>query len=218
MEEEVLMLQAELIIQRILNNPITSNCFVIHDANKNECVVIDPGTYDNSELRKYLLQNKLSPSIIILTHEHFDHIWGVQELSFTYNFQLICNQVCAGAILNPKKNLSLFYNNVGFSIDIQVSTIESLNYKLDWFGHKFYFINTPGHSEGSIVIQLSNFLFCGDLMIQNEMTVTKLPGGSKSRLNNSLTMLKLLLSSDTILHSGHGDNFVFKNYFLYNKF
>jgi hydroxyacylglutathione hydrolase len=217
MEEEPLISQVDMHIERIPNTPITSNCFVLHEQYSNECLIIDPGSEDCSRLITYLNQNELLPTTVFLTHEHFDHIWGVVGLSENYKFELICNQVCANAILNPKKNLSLFHDQVGFAIKNDVTTVEMLKHEFNWNGKKLKLIQTPGHSAGSISIQLDKMLFCGDLLIQDEKTVTKLPGGSFTKLKESFRMLKAEFSPETLIHSGHGENFPFKNYYIYNE-
>ncbi len=216
MVEEPLIFRVDLHIQRILNTPVTSNCFVLHERDSAECLIIDPGSDDNSALMAYLTQHNLLPTTVVLTHEHFDHIWGVVGLADHFTFELICNQVCANAIVNPKKNLSLFHDKVGFSVLNEVTTVEKLNYQFSWNGKQFKFIQTPGHSEGSISIQLDEMLFCGDLLIQDEKTVTKLPNGSVTKLRETFIKLKTECSPETLIHSGHGDSFPFKTYFIYD--
>jgi hydroxyacylglutathione hydrolase len=92
-----------MVIKKIKNDPISSNCYVIHNKVNQECLIIDPGTENNYTLNKYLNYKKIFPKYVILTHEHFDHIWGVIDLQKKYNFILICNKVCSNAISDPKK-------------------------------------------------------------------------------------------------------------------
>ena len=217
MVEEPSISQVDLHIERIPNTPVTSNCFVLHEVHGNDCLLIDPGSDDNATLLDYLQKNQLCPSTVILTHEHFDHIWGVMGLSGTFQFRLVCNEVCATAIQNPKKNLSLFHDQVGFSILNEVTTAESLQHKLNWNGKILKLIQSPGHSEGSISIQLDDMLFGGDLMIQDEKTVTKLPGGSVTKLKETFSKLKADFSPETLIHSGHGESFSFGSYFIYHE-
>ncbi len=216
MAEGPLIFRADLQIQKIPNTPFTSNCFVLHTHGSKECLIIDPGSKDITILSTYLTQHDLMPTTVILTHEHFDHVWGVVGLSVLYTIDLICSQVCANAILNPKKNLSLFYDKVGFAILSELTTAEQLDHEFNWNGKQFRLIQTPGHSAGSISIQLDEMLFCGDLLIQGEKTVTKLPGGSLTKLKESISKLKAEFSPETLIHSGHGESFLFKDYFIYH--
>lgn len=207
-----------MVVKKIFNSPISSNCYVIHTNNNHNCIIIDPGSKDNNLLIEYLKANNIFPNLVILTHEHFDHIWGIVELQNKYCFNLVCNQVCANAISDPKKNLSIFQDQIGFAINHDVETVESLDFETNWFTTKLEFINTPGHSEGSICVKISENVFCGDLMIQNEKTITKLPGGSKDKLKNSIGNLKKVISPNSLIYSGHGDTFKFIDYFLYTMF
>lgn len=217
MVAEQLISLVNMIIQKIINTPISSNCFILHEFHSKVCLLIDPGSNDNTELMTYLNKYELIPSAVILTHEHFDHIWGVVGLSNEFKFDLICNQNCANAIPYPKKNLSLFYNHIGFSITSPIITVEELNYEFNWHGKLLRFIQTPGHSEGSISIQLDKILFCGDLLIQGEKTVTKLPGGSLAKLKETFSLLKSEFSPETFIHSGHGESFPLAKYYKYNQ-
>ena len=217
MEEEQLIFQDNFIIKKIINSPVNSNCYVLSKIGIKECLIIDPGSIDNNTLNKYLQSNKLLPSSIILTHEHFDHIWGVNDLLNKYSLRLISNTFCKLAISNPKKNLSLFFDQVGFSITNKVECIETMNYELIWNEVKLKFIQTPGHSNGSISVLVDNYLFCGDLLIQGEKTVTKLPGGSSIILKHTLSKLKNEISPNVLIYSGHGKNFKFCDYFMYSK-
>ena len=73
-------------VKRIKNNPIDSNCYVIYDkALGDDCIIVDPGSEDNSNLYDLLNSENLYPQYIILTHEHFDHCWGVDLLVEKYH-------------------------------------------------------------------------------------------------------------------------------------
>ena len=68
-------------IIRIINRPIDSNCYIIFDESiNNECVIIDPGSEKIDNLINLINELSLNPRFIILTHEHYDHCWGVNDL------------------------------------------------------------------------------------------------------------------------------------------
>ena len=62
------------------NQPIDSNCYVIYEEYHKSCIIIDPGTYGSKEVIKFIDSKNLIAEYVILTHEHFDHIWGVNAL------------------------------------------------------------------------------------------------------------------------------------------
>lgn len=201
----------ELLIKIIKNRPIDSNCFILYNNLDLSCIIVDPGTEDCKELLLFLEQNKLLPKYIILTHEHFDHIYGVNRLLELFDSVLVCTEKCFEVIADKKKNLSIFFNQIGFEVkpkNIQLVSNEIL--LINKF--KIQFKETPGHSLGSISFWLNDSLFAGDVLIKNTKTVTKLPGGSKKQLSETIYGLnKLFSNKNMIVYPGHGEIFLFKD-------
>lgn len=199
-----------ILIERIPNKPVDSNSFVVYSDNNVSCIIIDPGTKDCNNLIEFINKEKLIPEYVILTHEHFDHIWGVDKLKDIYGVQLICSSDCASGIVNKKRNMSVFYNQVGFETYPPDILLEDIKYKLTWNNINFEFISTPGHTDASICLLIGDNLFTGDTIIKNTKTVIKLPGGNKVKLQESLLLLKTRFSNKVIMiHSGHGKSFRF---------
>jgi hydroxyacylglutathione hydrolase len=201
----------ELNIKRIVNNPINSNCFVIYKTGFSSCIIVDPGSKDNATLINFMKNENLVPDFIILTHEHCDHIWGVNELKSCYeDLQIISSQLCSDRIVDRKKNMSVFHDQVGFECnpcDVSVESIENL---LLWKNIRIDFIYTPGHTDSSISILIGNVLFIGDTIIKDCKTVTKLPSGNKTSLLQTLDALRHSFFGQQIyVYSGHGESFWF---------
>lgn len=206
-----------LIVHRIVNQPITSNCYVVYDkADGNECFIVDPGSKNEKELLDYLGQEKLEPKFIILTHEHFDHCWGVNLLIELYHVPVVCSELCADAIHYDKRNCSLFYDNKeAFTINTEAISIESIGNKLPFAGRTIRFLMTPGHTDASICFLIGKFLFTGDTLIKDERTVTKLPTGAVSKLRETVRMLEGLKGEDYTVCPGHGELFGLDGYSLF---
>lgn len=187
-------------IERIINQPITSNCFIISHEKKNSCVVIDPGSEDISVIENFIGVKNVD--YIFLTHEHYDHIWGADKIRKKYDAKLCCSLETAGFITSKKKNLSVFYNQVGFELEVADIILEDSTI-IDWHDTPIEIIHTPGHSEGSICIKIGNNLFTGDTIIKEIKTVTKLPGGSKEKLQNSIVKLEKIGLNSFNLYCGH---------------
>lgn len=205
----------KLSVHTIINNPIPSNCYVVYDRNfgKN-CVIIDPGSEDISEIIEFCTRSELNPEYVILTHEHFDHIWGVDQLRNCYSeLKVICNLACSEAIGHRKKNLSVFFNQKGFELLAADIILSNKTSSLICCDHDFLFIITEGHSEGSLCLYTENILFSGDTLIFETKTVTKIKGGNKIKLHESLDYLQLLFKqSNPIVYPGHGEKFAFNDY------
>jgi hydroxyacylglutathione hydrolase len=205
-----------MFIHKIKNSPITSNCYIIYGNNK--CIIVDPGSSSNIEIYDFLNLNNLFPEYIFLTHEHFDHIWGLNDLKSTYlNLKVISSIECSNAIICSKKNMSAFYQNINFTC-LKSNIIFEDSLDLDWNGTHFHFFVTEGHSLGSVCILFNNNLITGDTIILNEKTVTKLPNGSECKLKLSFLKISEKISFPINIFAGHGENFTInsKTEFLNN--
>lgn len=78
-----------LTVLKIENYPVASNCYVLYDKSQgNTCILVDPGSENCDSLERTLEEHELLPEYIILTHEHFDHIWGCNYLTNKYKCKL----------------------------------------------------------------------------------------------------------------------------------
>lgn len=205
-----------LTIHQIINKPVPSNCFVLYDkAVGCECIVVDPGSKHNEELFAFLDEEGLVPQYIVLTHEHFDHCWGVNELVAKYEIPIVCSVLCAECIQYEKRNCSVFYdNNERFVITSKTISIESIDEVLPFDGTELRFFQTPGHTNASVCFTVNKYLFTGDTLIEDLRTVTKLPTGSVNKLKESIDTLARLKGQGFIVYTGHGDSFKLDNYSL----
>lgn len=205
-------------IDRLINHPISSNCFIIWEENDtcgNECILIDPGSKQPDVLMEFLTKQNLIPHYIFITHEHFDHIWGVNYLRERYPDVLLVSHECASQnIGNSKKNLSLFYDGVGFEMkkaDILVTDFKSIL----WKQYPIELLATPGHSQGGMCIRIGENLFVGDLILKDLAPVVKLPGADIHQLKQSLDLIKLKYKEENlILKCGHGEDMTIKDLIL----
>lgn len=198
---------SNLLVRRILNYPVESNCFVVYKEGYSRCIIVDPACKEGTYLDTWLSKNKLLPEFIILTHEHFDHIRSVELLRRKYPCKVVSSFVCSLNITNSKSNLSLFQDQVGFCCEPSDIVIHHNRYCLEWHNTTVKFYLTPGHSEGGMCFSIGNNLFTGDTLLQKHKTIVKLPGGSKLKLRKSLELLTSLLNEDMIVFPGHGEAF-----------
>jgi hydroxyacylglutathione hydrolase len=192
-----------LVIEKIENHPVNSNCYLIRKKGANNCIIVDPSfkNYSLLEIRNIKLD------YIILTHEHFDHIGSVQYLRRKYDCKVVSSVNCSANITNAKKNLSLFYDKVGFCCDPAEILIHTSHSSISWDGFDLIFILTPGHSEGGLCFSVENHLFTGDTIMNGYEPVVKLPGGNKAKLEESINTIVNTFSFDMFLYPGHGDQF-----------
>ena len=197
-------------VRRFINSPVSSNSYLVSNEGFKECVIVDPGSKDVTELISFLDENELRLIGIILTHEHFDHVWGANVLRGRYNAQIACSKRCLQKISIPQNYFNLLYYNDSSSFQIDsVDIITDYTSHVNWVGLNFNFINTPGHSSSSICISVNNALFTGDTVMKGfQPILKKRHEASIEELRNSVNLIFCLFPLDTTVYPGHGDSFL----------
>ena len=168
-------------------DPLTeSNCYIVPEGNR--CVVIDPG--ESEGLFRILEKNRLEPELILLTHEHCDHMAGLEALRQKYpQARFAATALCDAGIRNTRLNMSrimevylYFRGKPGVHYDPFVcraaDEIIADDAELTWRGHTLRFVPLPGHTPGSAGIFLDEkIFFCGDYLIPEEEPIVRFPGG-----------------------------------------
>lgn len=205
-----------LTVHQLINIPVTSNCFVVYDKTfGDECIVVDPGSESDDVLLDYFMQNELKPRYIILTHEHFDHCWGVNELREHYpTAELVCSMICSEAIQDKKKNYSVFHQQPGFDLEPADIILDDVNWSFSWNDYELRFLPAQGHSASGILLFIDKYIFTGDTLIKDIKTVTKLKTGSKEKLLESVIILENEKGNNLIVCPGHGVMFELDGYDL----
>ena len=197
-------------IHRIINYPVPSNCYVISHSSLKSCIVIDPGTENNVALLEYLDVNQLNIKEVILTHEHYDHIAGVNDLSIKKSFNLICSKSAAWGIGNSKANFSYYVDGYEtYEIKREVSIIGDRE-TISFGDCEIIIYETPGHSPGSICFNIDQNLFTGDTLLNGTKVPLNLPGSNKANYRTSIEKLKKTFRSEIMIYPGHGEPYFCK--------
>lgn len=168
-------------------------------------VLIDPG--DEFEVLKKEFQLELPTiQLIILTHGHFDHLGACAEFQNEFGLPVWIHS--KDRRIASQANL---YRRLAGDTSIKATPvfnqfIDDLNaYNLGSEIIKFH--HTPGHSKGSICLEIGNNLFCGDILLDSVIGRTDLPGGSKVEIIKSIEYIFNHFQGYH-LHPGHGNSFV----------
>lgn len=200
-------------VVRFVNSRFNSNTFILSHPRYNDIWVVDPG--DTEPVFEWMLANrKASITGILLTHAHFDHLYGVNEIVAHYPSckVYIANEYGLDALHDPKVNGSK-YTEEGPIVIVDDAKIEFFVDTMPlWDGIDLRTFNTPGHSDDSQCLILQGMLFTGDTLIKDVRTVTKLKGGSVEKLNESMTAIAKLKGGGLMVKPGHGEDFLLDNY------
>ena len=208
-------------IQVFTFNQFFENTIIVFDKTK-ECVIIDPGCYTISEkdtLQKYISTNNLIPVKLINTHCHIDHILGNNFIAKTYDLELEMNANDMELIKSSNEIAQLY----GFT-DYEMSPLPKkfLNEgdTLEFGNSQFKVLFTPGHAPGHISLysEKDGLLISGDVLFNNSIGRTDLPGGNYALLIESIKNKILTLNDNTIVYCGHGPSTTIGNERLNNPF
>lgn len=192
---------------------MTSNCYIVWDDVTMGAIVIDPASEHSLREIEYLTRKGLHLDYILLTHEHTDHTWGVNALLDKYDTKVICSEMCKELLSKASDAYFKLYfdrDNYSYKVKRVDNTIEELKFNLKWNDHVVNFINTPGHSEGSICFDIDGMLFTGDTIMQYKSFISK-KGGNKDVYINSINNILSKYSLETIVFPGHGNRFQLEN-------
>jgi len=181
---------------------VSTNCFVVSNVTTKQAFVIDPGD-DEDMIIKYLDEEKLSVEGVLLTHGHFDHIYGAESISKKYGVPLYAHETEAALLKDPTKNASQM---VGRVISLSGVTTIKDDEILNIGGFELKVIHTPGHTAGSVCFYCdkTNVLFSGDTLFQESVGRTDFPTGSGSQIIRSIREKLAVLPDDTTVFPGHG--------------
>lgn len=188
---------------------MTSNCYLVIDEESKHCICIDPGSEQSECEISFIDGHNLELDYIILTHEHTDHTWGVNALLRHYPpAKVICSEPCKNALPNEAKAyFQLYYDDPTYSynVDRVDYTTQDLNWHQNWRGREIAFIPTPGHSPGSICIEIEGIIYGGDTVMPFKPFIKKRNGGSIKDYRSSLLFLKENYGTDAMIYPGHGE-------------
>ena len=213
----------DIVVYSSVYKYIDSNMFII--INQNKALVIDPHKNDNA----LNILNGVEEVVILLTHEHADHISGVWWYLENFDCRLICSEKCASKIAdshfvkplllsfvieeNDRKNgtdvLSEFKKDyVVRTYHADTTYIDSFVYS--WQGRNIEFKAAQGHSVGSSFITIDkNYAFTGDSLLKEYPIIVSFPQGNKKAfLEQTIPYIEKEWSPDTIVFPGHGKPFL----------
>ncbi|MCR5474398.1 MAG: MBL fold metallo-hydrolase [Lachnospiraceae bacterium] len=191
----------KLKVGRMVLGMVETNCYFVYDDDTKETVVIDPG---KNGLYDKLTENGLKVGAILLTHGHFDHIMGCNELMERSGAKLYAlapeEELCGNAFLNASEQIRRPYTT---KPDVLLTGGEEFTAA----GIEFKVYATPGHTIGSccFYIESEKWLFSGDTLFCGSIGRSDLPTGSGEQIMDSVRMLIDTFDEDVKVYPGHGD-------------
>ena len=186
-------------VDHIVNSIFNSITWILSDSDSDYVWLVDCG--DVVPVLELIGEREVVG--VLLTHAHFDHIYGLPELLKQFpNCKIYTNESGRETLANAKKNMS-FYHEMPLTVEESCSKICEEGDIIDLFPNiKANVYATPGHHPSCLTFMVRDYLFTGDAYIPGVKVVTNLPRGNKQQAKDSIIKINGLSVNKTIM-SGH---------------
>ena len=207
---------SEVKIGRMVLSMCATNCYFLYKEGKKECIVIDPADRGDY-IYQVLTEKGFEVTDILLTHGHFDHIWGCSKLRALTSAPVYALEEEKELLESASLNCS---EMAGRGCTVKANKFLKDLDVLELNGIRIQVIATPGHTKGSCCFYLpdENMLLSGDTLFEESIGRTDLPTGSMSTLIHSIEEKLSPLPDETAVYSGHGDQTTIGHERNYNPF
>lgn len=190
--------------------PYQTNCFVVTPgapAPGSSCWVVDCGI-DPDEMIDWIIERRLVPKAILLTHTHLDHIAGVDRLLArlkTPNLSISVHENEAGYCSDPMINLSALIGMPTTCREPDRLLKDGEVLHLEGMAGDWRVLHTPGHSPGGVcfIHDASSQAIVGDAIFAGSIGRHDFPTSDVRDLRRSIQRI-MELPDDMTIHPGHG--------------
>lgn len=201
-----------------------SNTYIVAD--RGHAIVVDVCSKD---VVRELESRKLIPDFVLLTHEHVDHLWGLNSLREQFpDVKVVAQEECSRAIQSSKTNKATqYYIYAALRFGESYKNEESKNrkyccgpanfafsgsYEFEWHHHSCKLIHSPGHSPGSSIILVDDTkAFTGDTVL-NEETFLRFDDGDEECFRLHTLPILQSVGEDVLILPGHGKSFMMRDW------
>ena len=166
--------------------PMENFVYLIEDHATKRSAVVDPA-WEVPKVIALAKEKGLIITDILLTHSHFDHINGIEDVLKTFDAQV-----------HLLKSEAKFWGHYQ-----DASTAHHGEDVIDLGETEIKILHTPGHTPGSACYHLGDDLITGDTLFVFGCGRCDLAGGDPNQMFDTLRKLGTELPPHTCIHPGH---------------
>jgi hydroxyacylglutathione hydrolase len=186
--------------------PVQENSFLIRRDGGDRALLVDPGE-EAPKLLGAIEALGVQLDAILLTHTHFDHVGAVAPVAKATGAPVYCPELEVPVL----QDIMAYVPWPGFGPFESWDPEETVagGERLDLAGFDIEVLFTPGHSPGHVTYAITGSdgeptgLFSGDVLFQQSVGRTDLPGGDHATLLQSIGTLLERFDDDAVVHPGH---------------
>ena len=195
-------------------NALQTNTYFIVNEETGETIVVDPA-WDTPKLTDFLKENNLKGVAVLLTHGHFDHIYGVRILKEA-GLRIIAPEKEKELLGSEVLNLSKKFNRIVTAVPDETVKHGDV---LELAGYKARVLETPGHTSGSVCYCFDEqmVIFTGDTLFSGTIGRTDVPTGDSDTEIRSVKEVLFKLPDKMICYPGHGSTTTIGREKMFNR-
>jgi glyoxylase-like metal-dependent hydrolase (beta-lactamase superfamily II) len=179
-------MDASIFLKQVELGPMANYVYFVGDPQSREVAVVDPA-WEVDRIVELAQEHDLTITKILITHSHFDHINGVEDLLDRTKAKVYINKAEAEFMRAVWPEMV----KVDSGDTTQVGDVD------------ITFLHTPGHTPGSQCFLVRNHLISGDTLFIGACGRCDLPGSNPEDMYYSLTQKLAKLDDRTIVFPGH---------------
>lgn len=189
-----------MIVETLVVGPLATNCYIVGSQSGREGMIIDPGGEAKRILKK-ASDLKLDIKLIVLTHEHMDHVDALREVKEATGADIAAHADDARTLGDGSLSVLLGISPPALPPPDRLLKDGD---KIDIDDLHFIVRHTPGHTPGGICLLGEGVVFSGDTLFNYSIGRADLPGGNYNQLIDSINSKLMVLADETIVYPGHG--------------
>ena len=188
-----------MIIKTFIEPPIENNNYLIIDEESREAALIDCSNLDENILIELKRQNA-TLKYVLLTHGHFDHIGGLNDLPSGVEVLMHAGD------MEWINEVNTYLPMIGMpTMEIPKIDRHIVDGEIIKLGNtEIKVIHTPGHTQGGVCFYTEGSLFSGDTIFRESVGRCDLPGGDFNQIVDSIEQKIFELPEETVIYPGHG--------------
>ncbi|MBN1191019.1 MAG: MBL fold metallo-hydrolase [Dehalococcoidales bacterium] len=190
-----------IFITRLVVGALSANCYIVGSKKTGKGLVIDPGG-NEKEIIRVINESYLEIQTIVLTHGHADHLAALYDIQRHTGAEVAIHRADGQSIRGHGEYSMMF--GISFRTPASPPRLLDEGEIIQTGDMRLKVIHTPGHTPGSICLQMDNRVFTGDTLMHRGIGTTLMPGSSRRQLIDSIHRRLMVLPDDTVIYPGHG--------------
>lgn len=192
-------------VTTIINAILRSCTYILEKEGFNEVYIVDCG--DSEPILDYLKKNGKSLEGIILTHAHYDHIYGMNDILAEFpDAKVISGEKTLLGLEDVDLNMSYLYTDDDYIVTLlpENTLLAYSQAKIVVLGEALECYPTPGHDVDCMTYIWGDKIFTGDSYNPSSPVFTKWQNSNEEHAHFNEQMIRhMIIDRSLTVYSGH---------------